>query len=378
MTKLFADEKEKYNEYYLLEDIFKKIEENENKCSQSKLKLFENQTCKFLKYFNYDYYPKNDEERKQLINKLDEIFKNFVEKGKQGEIRTGKISKDDITYLIKKPINDEEGLMMESIKESYINICIINDIILETKSSHNLIFTYGLFILKYNLDPLSIFIIQQPLIDAKQLYSVIETIDVHKYFKYLVQVFQQLSILEKSPYQLIHSDLHSKNILIFEDNAYIIDWGKSSFLYNDKRIRNKQEDGYFKFDKTHKKKSGLYDIYLLLRTSYTDKKNELIDEFILTILKRIIFNNIYIYDKTTKKSKLLEITDAYKGGWLYPIIGGYVYEIDEKIEYYEKIYEQNEIHFDKYTYSEILKVIKEVYYQKYGSEIKKNKCKKLN
>jgi len=66
------------------------------------------------------------------------------------------------------------------------------------------------------------------------------------------QIFSTLTILHESPFHLRHNDVHTKNIIVTTTNqAYIIDWGLSTFTYGrfyDLREDNTLENHYYHYE----------------------------------------------------------------------------------------------------------------------------------
>ena len=342
--KLISDYK---NNYELLHLLLNKLEVNINKCNSMNPDLLEFKLCNLDKQFKI--IPNDDNEIKINNDKIDKFTK--IDNGGNGTIYKGKILDSDTDFsLIKKPIQSEAiGL----IPEAYINICIINEFIIKDNTS-NLIFTIGLLF----SEEFKINLIQQLLNPVKTLNDVInDKITLEIFVKYIKQVFNQLIILEESEHQLIHNDLHYKNILIYNDKAYIIDWGDSGFIYNEERIRgkNNREINYFQFDDTKQKKTGLYDLFMLL-TTCRSCNNENIIPFIDSLLDKIFFSdNIKIKDDISFQR--IHMNYAV---WLYHIIGGYTNKGDNII-FNKDIYNFNEPLFTEYNYRKILNEINLLY-----------------
>ena len=295
---------------------------------------------------------------------------------------------DDLSYLIKIPKTESENnteknfnIQLLLIKEAFINLYIINDFILN--KSINFIFTFGLLFSQNCYDKgectpqYNINLIQQNLNKAKTFRKIIEeNIDLLTFVNYLKQIFNQLVKLEESQFQLIHGDLHCDNILISDDKAFIIDWGDSSFIYYEYRFRSIKnlEESYFKGERDINIKTGLYDLYLLLKDCLTIK-NENINYFINALLKEIFFGKIQIYNNTSKQIELFNGTQLEHVYYLYHIIGGYDGNDSPPYNFKIEIYKFNKPHFIKYTYREILKEITKLYDEKDQPKINR-KCRK--
>ena len=365
--KLFNDHK---MQFYLLIKLLQKLELNIDNCPQdfdpTKLEF---KICDLNKKF--DIIPSDKSQIIENYGQLNFKFKTRIAEGAYGKVYNGKINIGvDYNSLIKVPIKSYDYLRIDVIKEAFINICIINDIILKS-IYNNLVFTIGLlFLPECDLDidpnlckegPLNINLIQSTLPNVKTLFKSIKSdISLFQFINYLKEVLNQLSELEESSYGLIHGDLHAENILISNNKAYIIDWGQSSFLYEGKRLRSSQnnESNYFSFDETGVKKSGLKDIYHLLSHCRYNASTDILSFINQLINKIFIQNDLYFY-KNNIITKFTEI-DINRCGWLYNLISGSYYEGNKFISidnFTKEIYDLNQPIFDKYSYREILSEI---------------------
>lgn len=390
ITDNLFNKKQKYkypDHFNLFKLILEKLQLNKINCNNLKddhelFKYFCNKEFKYL-----DPIPLNSKEIFHYYKKISK-FKNIA-KGSFGKVYSGKLNDKDIySCIVKIPFGDS---LNDEIIEAYINLCIINDIILNNiikSKSINLIFTIGLFFLPYcdfentlakdyNFhQKLSIQLIQQAIEPVKTLKDVLKSgISLDLLILYLRQIFEQLIFVEESKHELIHNDLHASNILIQQNKVYIIDWGISSFKYeliNDdlknltKRIRSNhnKEDEYYINDNTGFSKTGLYDLYFIIKSCifYNDKKNMKIQVFLTKILQKIFYNNnIYIYNKIKKNIILLSLDHNNYGYWLYHIIGGYINDNNYNLNYSLEIYNLNNEYFEMCTYRKILDQINIIY-----------------
>lgn len=381
-------QKDKFPDHFnLLKLIFEKLQFNKMNCNN----LYdEHDLFKYFCHLEFKYLDPIPLKSKDIFSYYNKIskFKNIA-KGAFGKVYSGKFNDKDLyTSIVKIPFGDS---LNDDIIEAYINLCIINDIILNNiikSKSINLIFTFGLFFVPYcDLEKtlvkdcdvhqkLSIQLIQQAIEPSKTLKEVLKAgVSLDLLILYFRQIFEQLIFGEESNYELIHNDLHVANILIQQNKIYIIDWGISSFKYElinedltilTKRIRSNhnKEDEYYINDKTGFSKTGLYDLYFLIKSClfYNGDKNMEIHLFLKKILQEIFYNNkIYIYNKKSKKIIFLSLDHYNYGFWLYHIIGGYLNDENYNLIYLREIYDLNYEYFNICTYRKILDEINIIY-----------------
>ena len=154
-----------------------------------------------------------------------------------------------------------------NIVEIFVNMVIVSTL-MRNNITTALIPSYGLFICPSNVpsngDPLvsskalkicnkgkndkpSIFLLQKKLQGGKTLTSVFNSrrITMNQFVRYMSEIYAALIVLAESPFHLSHNDLHSDNIMICDDHAYILDYGMAAF-----------------YDATHLYQPFLYDDYI--------------------------------------------------------------------------------------------------------------------
>jgi len=154
-----------------------------------------------------------------------------------------------------------------NIVEIFVNMVIVTTL-MRNNITTALIPSYGLFICPSNVpdngDPLapskslkicneatndkpSIFLLQKKLQGGKTLTNIFNSkrITMNQFLRYMSEIYAALIVLAESPFHLSHNDLHSDNIMICDDHAYILDYGMAAF-----------------YDATHLYQPFLYDDYI--------------------------------------------------------------------------------------------------------------------
>ena len=156
----------------------------------------------------------------------------------------------------------------ETIYEAFINFYIINRFVKEIHDLGDdyaqLVSSYGFFtcnqekpdqpcnkendIKNSSIINSYVYLIQQyiPSSITMQKYLSKKPGDTQNFIKILIKIFRTLSILQKSSFKVNHMDLHDGNILLgietdektWNGKVWIIDWGRSSFTYKNKRFEN--------------------------------------------------------------------------------------------------------------------------------------------
>jgi hypothetical protein len=227
------------------------------------------------------------------------------------------------------------------LNETFVNMVIINEY-LEAYPDAPFVPTYGFFLCPegpngevcstYQSDKQNHLYISQKMLD-----------DVISFGDYLqqedgVSVPQMVSLLVKilialdnihrfKSYKLVHSDLHTGNILVKRDGSqfWIIDWGMSSFTVNGKRFTNFQEDEYTNCRNTSSVVcgkegdtqtqtlgpiiSGAYDVFDLFSSISNIFYGTPIQPWISYIM-----SNLFTY---YKNNNTLIHSNEYQKSWLY-------------------------------------------------------------
>lgn len=156
----------------------------------------------------------------------------------------------------------------ETVYEAFINFYIINQFVKEIHDLGDeyaqLVSSYGFFtcnqekpdrpcnkendIKNSSIINSYLYLIQQyiPSSITMQTYLSKKPGDTQNFIKILIKIFRTLSILQKSSFKVNHMDLHCGNILLgietdektWNGKVWIIDWGRSSFTYKNKRFEN--------------------------------------------------------------------------------------------------------------------------------------------
>lgn len=259
---------------------------------------------------------------------------------------------EEKTVIIKVPNKYSKDLIIEAV----VNLCIINDYIIRYPLNNNLVFTYGLFFCPMNTDKfnrdnklvkLSICYLRPnnsdklPSVHLIQEYLGNDSITLLNIFKknipitldefkiYISQIFSQLADLEEGPYELIHNDLHTNNIMIKNNKPYIIDWGNSSFTCNGERIKsiNNHEKDYSIDDNTYK--SAIYDVFIFISNIKRNIKNNQLYIDIYRYIDEIL--NSHIYNKIYKsKDRFLNNTNIGNLIWIYELLDLNTFELNKK------------------------------------------------
>lgn len=216
----------------------------------------------------------------------------------------------------------------DTIKEIFVNVVIINSLLLTTHSNH-LIPTFGIFICshRYSRKKLvsicetknefpNIHLVQLK-ITGKTLYKVLKkNISLSWFKKMLSQILSILIDLEKSKYNLYHRDLHTGNIMIDDAtmSPYVIDFGLASFeiKVNDKQIEYCYTDEILYNGR--RIKSAAYDVVALLCSCYQDTENQEIKIYCKKILHSLCGS---LWSAENKTVDLLELETYHLYSQLY-------------------------------------------------------------
>jgi hypothetical protein len=162
-------------------------------------------------YKDIKIIPENENDE---ISNRTERLNLFVEEPMQFTQRNIYLSKDSTLSLI-KPTEFKNNLQIEElIKETYINLYIINKHI-NAHENNNLIYTKCILFQKYNIDKLYISLIQENVHKYQNLFDLLlaAQLNLNSFINHLITIFTQLSLLEKPPHELIHGSLIANNIL---------------------------------------------------------------------------------------------------------------------------------------------------------------------
>ena len=156
----------------------------------------------------------------------------------------------------------------KAIVEVFVNMVIINTLVMNNVLSTILVPTYGLFICPSNVpengsslknskelqicnkgtnDKPSIFMVQEKITGITYTKALYQKKITHSQFKkHVGDLFTALIIMEKSPYRLSHNDFHSDNVMLRDNGSVVIlDFGFASFV-----------------DKEHSYVPFTYDLYI--------------------------------------------------------------------------------------------------------------------
>ena len=117
-------------------------------------------------------------------------------------------------------------------------------------------------------------------------------------------IFSILIIMQESPYQVNHNDLHPGNILILDDGTIkLIDWGLVSFTFQGTRYKSFLDTRYAGADILN---SGASDAFFLFNIIYAESPVHEIKEWARDCLYVLFRNRLLI-----KRQHFLSIYDMY-------------------------------------------------------------------
>ena len=155
------------------------------------------------------------------------------------------------------------------IHEIYINMVMINSLLLKQIGTDFLVPTYGLFICPVSTDfssPSLCWV--QPKLDGQTLHSLLKKgLSIENAMYYMKLIFSHVMELESCVYQIYHQDLHTKNIMVCQEKVYLIDFGLSNAKGTHTRISSHPHTLSYTKNKNHV--DGVMDIYLLLMDMYS-------------------------------------------------------------------------------------------------------------
>jgi hypothetical protein len=313
-----------------------------------KIKYSKNPFAKILASFSEKYKIFPVESNSFFVN-LD----NFLEKGSYGSVFKQNIELQNCKFDVITKVNIPEVIKgkidfdTDNIREAFLNYVAVNSILMKMPNL-NLVPTFGIFICEHeyketkkdnkthykllsickgnNMDGLpNIHLVQQQ-IKGKELADVINNFSLFELKIIIYQIFHTLVELENSPYKIYHTDLHSGNILIDENNCpFIIDFGLSSFTLNNHRYRSRNSEKNYS-EKTHIC-SGLYDLAELMNSIRKRSRDKNVIEYTTNILKKV-FNmllkdidtpltykdsdHIFLYTKLIRAEKKIKDKEIQK------------------------------------------------------------------
>jgi serine/threonine protein kinase len=275
----------------------------------------------FLK--EYVLLPQHDQLKKHA-----QLIKHEIGSGENGIIYESGLFKS-------QPIITKLTFDDSCIQELFINMVIINDIISTHRLDGFLIPTYGAFLCPATLKkrktttateicedtqkPRKILFTQQQIDGVTLDQAFRQKKATLKQVRHIMKdIFTVLLMFERSPYGLVHYDLHSGNIMINDEGLWIIDFGLSTFTLHGKRYENFITSNYI--GKTKMVHGSMYDIWFLLASLYYLVDDDARDY--LRSKKRMIFNLFYRYGH--HEPKPVHFDDEYNERrpvyWLYDML----------------------------------------------------------
>lgn len=242
--------------------------------------------------------------------------------------------------VTKTPIKFSENYLTEM----YINMVVINSLLMNGIQVGHLIPTYGLFVCPFQqgshgqqicvpsrrgkvMDGRPNLLMVQQELKGSTLFDVIHTHEINlEHLEHILrQVFTTMLWLEFSPYELYHNDLHVSNIMVEEatGNAYIIDFGFAECTIDSIRTQNSSIKRLYCGDKKRASDlhTGAYDFFLLLH-GLSKSPNLDVYEYIMPRLERFYEYFMTNYDEETETFSNT-IPYAFwknKKPWLYAIL----------------------------------------------------------
>jgi len=280
---------------------------------------------------------KDIEKNKTLVND----DKHIIAQGNNGMII-------DSGYFEKNPIITkielEEG--NTQITEIFINMVIINNLIIDGYEKDSLIPTFGIFSCKSKGDDFCLekgeekmFLVQQK-IEGVTLKTMLKnsTFTLDDLQIVLGRIFSILIMLEKSPYKIAHHDLHAENIMLNPKKLtqiWLLDFGLSSFSVDGIRYNNEFEQEYDPENNVYH--GGLYDLYFLMISINIHSINPNIKKFSANIIEKIL--NLFWKDINVPINSI-----KYTEYWLY------IYLLNIERFKDKKVHQHNVEVFKNYSY----------------------------
>ena len=270
--------------------------------------------------------------------------------------------------------------------ELYINMVVINSLLLSGIETNHLVATYGLFVCPFQegskgkqicvpsrpgkqMDGKPNLLMVQKQIKGWTLFDIIHAeqereiqktyipvLDLEQVLAILKQVLTTLLWLELSPYQLYHNDLHIDNIMVEEEtgSAYIIDFGFAECTIDSVRTQYSPVKRIYCGSKeiAGELQTGAYDIYMLLYGLMQSHDLE-IYEYAGARLERFCsyFRTSYDVETETYSNHLPFSHWKTKKPWLYAILSEIEGVLGEEERRYVHHYNMNLL--EQMTYSQL-------------------------
>lgn len=258
---------------------------------------------------------------------------------------------DDHHIVVKTPLL----FTKEAINELFIQYVVINTILLRDRFTQHLIPSYGFFTCSSDVSNLknkkdkneSISICKKSGGMINTVQKKINGVSFYKFMRsnptflayrsMMKEIFYTLIALESCPYKIHHNDLHISNILIAENHAVLLDWGMTSFIYNEQVFQNGKEIQYHKDAPLH---TGAYDAFCLfygILEQVVHKEDEDSKKITLDILKPIDKYSSYFHEEKNGlfvplSMHLKEYVNSFNGG--IHVNNEHLFQRLEKLSFY--------------------------------------------
>ena len=280
--------------------------------------------------------------------------------GKNGNVyMSGEFETNPI--VTKSPIRFTEHYLTEL----YINMVIINTLLLQGIQTDHLVPTYGIFVCPFqigsegkqicvpskptkHMDGNPNLLMVQKQIKGWTLYELIHSdgtndvpeLELDDILGVMKQVFTTMIWLEFSPYELYHNDLHVHNIMVQENtgNAYLIDFGFAECTIDGLRTQiSKLKRVYCDNDRrlAGELRTGAYDFFILLH-GLSNSPHLDVYEYFTPRFETFCSYFVTSYDIETQtySNKIPFSIWKSRKPWLYAIL----YEIEELLDEEEREY----------------------------------------
>ena len=252
-----------------------------------------------------------------------------------------------------------------TIYDIYVNFVVLNSFLLKGELTYHLVPSYGMFLCSTNEDGSEIclppkkqehlFLVQKQL-QGTTLASQLSTMKLDKFIRIYKELFHILITLEKSPYQLYHTDLHCNNIIISKgddghSHPILLDFELCSFTVKDEKNKphryrlNSLENKYCGDEHVM---SGAHDIILFLAHCSAFNNDEIHD---------YVMNHLHTLFQPFKKTKHsgFNLTSrsfySSKDRWIFQILMDAEAKVADKDR--EEVHRHNIQELKAMTYQEI-------------------------